>query len=289
MIPRFYSFPAPAKLNLFLHINSQRSDGYHELQTLFQFLDHSDTVDIAINQTTKIELLTPIKNVANSDNLLVKAALLLKTYASQHNPLLTHLGCDIKIVKVLPMGGGLGGGSSNAATILLALNKLWQLNYSTDVLATLGLKLGADVPVFVRGFAAYAEGVGEKLTPATPEECWYLVSKPNCSISTQAVFQSAELPRNTPKLNLAQIKVEQCHNDCQTAVIKSYPEVANLLADLVEYAPSQMTGTGACLFSRFNTKAEALTLQSKLPNEVYSFVAKGLNQSPLVKAIAAIN
>jgi len=285
----FYSFPSPAKLNLFLHINGQRRDGYHELQTLFQFLDYSDTINISVNESAHINLLTQIDSVANDDNLVIKAATLLKREACQRSPLLSRLGCDIRLTKILPMGGGLGGGSSNAATMLLALNKLWQLNYSTDYLANLGLKLGADVPVFVRGFAAYAEGIGEKLSPAFPNEYWYLVSKPNCSISTQAIFQSAELPRNTPKMNLAQIKVEQCNNDCQTAVIKSYPEVANLLADLVEYAPSQMTGTGACVFSRFNTKAEALTLQKKLPKGIFSFVAKGLNQSPLVKAIATID
>ncbi|MBL4909611.1 MAG: 4-(cytidine 5'-diphospho)-2-C-methyl-D-erythritol kinase [Alteromonadaceae bacterium] len=289
MSTKFYSFPSPAKLNLFLHINGQRSDGYHELQTLFQFLDHGDTIDISVNKSANINLLTPIKNVADRDNLLIKAALLLKTHTINNAQVQAQLGCDIKITKVLPMGGGLGGGSSNAATVLLALNKLWQLNHSIDILAQLGLKLGADVPVFVRGFAAFAEGVGEKLSPASPTEYWYLVSKPACSISTQAVFQSAELPRNTPKINLKQIKVEQCHNDCQIAVIKSHPEVANLLAWLVEYAPSRMTGTGACLFSRFTTKAEALTLQLKLPKGVYSFVAKGLNQSPLVKAIVAVN
>ncbi len=288
MSSTFYCFPSPAKLNLFLHVNNQRSDGYHELQTLFQFLDHSDSIEISPNKSKNIVLLTPIKNVNNNDNLIIKAASLLKQLATNQNAQQENLGCDIKINKILPMGGGLGGGSSNAATILVALNKLWHLNFSIDQLAELGLQLGADVPVFVRGFAAYAEGVGEVLSPASPKEYWYLVAKPNCAIATQAVFQSKHLPRNTPKIDFTKIKVEQSHNDCQTAVIKSYPEVANLLAWLVEYAPSQMTGTGSCLFSRFNTKTEALTVQAKLPNGIDSFVAKGLNQSPLVEAIAAI-
>jgi 4-diphosphocytidyl-2-C-methyl-D-erythritol kinase len=285
----FYTFPAPAKLNLFLHINKQRSDGYHELQTLFQFLDHCDTIEISINSTKKIQLLTPFNNVRHDDNLIVKAARLLKEQACKKSSQHDNLGCQIKITKILPMGGGLGGGSSNAATILLALNALWQLNFSSSTLAQLGLTLGADVPVFIHGHAAFAEGVGEKLTTTSPAEYWYLVSKANCSISTAAVFQAKELPRNTPKQALEQIKVEQCHNDCQTVVIKNYPEVANLLAWLVEYAPSRMTGTGACLFSRFNNKAEALALQEKLPSGVDSFVAKSLNRSPLVNTITALN
>ena len=280
---RFIKFPSPAKLNLFLHINGRRKDGYHELQTLFQFLDYGDTLDISSNTTGKIKLLTSFPTIKAEDNLIVKAADLLKDTAQN-----SQLGAQIKITKVLPMGGGLGGGSSNAATILVALNSLWHLNYSIDELAQLGLQLGADVPVFVRGFSAFAEGVGEKLSPATPTQYWYLVTKPNCSIATASIFKAPDLPRNTPKITANLYNVEHCHNDCQTVVEKQYPEVAKLLAWLVEYAPSQMTGTGACLFSRFSTEAEALNLQAKLPKEITSFVAKGLNQSPLVTTIAAL-
>jgi len=278
----FVDFPAPAKLNLFLHITGQRANGYHELETIFQFLDYGDTLSIAIDDSGEIELLTPIKDVDNADNLIIKAAKLLqqKTQCQQ--------GASITINKILPMGGGLGGGSSNAATILVALNALWKTQLSTEDLATIGLSLGADVPIFIHGFSAFAQGVGEILTPVQPKEYWYLVSKPLCSISTQAVFTSKDLPRNTPTLDLATLELETCHNDCQTMVIKNYPKVANLLAWLVEYAPSRMTGTGACIFTRFNSQQEALALQDKLPLGIESFVAQGINQSPLLDSVNKI-
>lgn len=287
----FHCFPAPAKLNLFLHIIGQRQDGYHQLQTIFQFLDHSDTLEINTTQGNKIELLTPINGVPDEDNLIVKAAKLLqkKIQSSSNRAEDSLLGAQIRITKILPMGGGLGGGSSNAATVLLALNSLWNANFSLAELAEFGLALGADVPIFIHGFAAFAEGVGEKLTPVSPQEYWYLVSKPNVSISTASVFTATDLIRNTPKVNLngdiTKLDIDLCHNDCQTFVIKAYPEVAKLLAWLVEYAPSRMTGTGACIFSRFASEKEACRIQSLLPKGISSFVAKGVNTSPLCNAI----
>lgn len=283
----FIKFSCPAKLNLFLHINGRRADGYHELQTLFQFLDHGDTLAISANNSGNIELLTKFSDVNPADNLIVKAAQLLRKEAIKFG-LTKSAGVKLKIDKKLPMGGGLGGGSSNAATTLLALNCLWGINFTINKLAELGLSLGADVPVFIHGFAAFAQGVGEQLTPANPKEYWYLVTKPNCSIATAEIFNAQGLTRNTAKLAFSEIDVKLCHNDCQSIATKLYPEVAKLLAWLVEYAPSQMTGTGACLFSRFDTQAEALLLQEKLPKGVYSFVAKGLNQSPLVQQIAVL-
>jgi len=287
-INKSIEFPAPAKINLFLHIVGQRDDGYHNLETLFQFLDHSDTITLTATEKTDIEMLTPIKGVANDDNLIIKAARLLKDKSN------SPFGVKISINKVLPMGGGLGGGSSNAATILIALNTLWQCNLSNSELATLGLSLGADVPIFIHGFAAFAQGVGEQLSAKSPLESWYLITKPACSISTQQVFTATDLPRNTPKLSSQILETrdflnESFHNDCQTLVIKQYPEVAKLLAWLVEYAPSRMTGTGACVFTRFSSQNEALTLQEKLPKGVSSFVAQGLNKSPLSKVIAELN
>jgi 4-diphosphocytidyl-2-C-methyl-D-erythritol kinase len=293
---QFHSFPAPAKLNLFLHIIGQRSDGYHQLETIFQFLDHSDTLDIKVTKGLDIELLTPIDGVLNEDNLIVKAARLLQNYILQNkkpknsvSSAEQQLGAQIKISKILPMGGGLGGGSSNAATILLALNTLWHAKLTIAELSKLGLSLGADVPIFINGFAAFAEGVGEELTPVYPKESWFLVSKPNISISTASVFTDADLIRNTPKVNLNddidKLDIDLCHNDCQSLVIKRYPEVAKLLAWLVEYAPSRMTGTGACIFSRFDTEQEACRIQSLLPKGIMSFVAKGLNTSPLKHVI----
>ncbi|WDE06891.1 4-(cytidine 5'-diphospho)-2-C-methyl-D-erythritol kinase [Thalassomonas viridans] len=284
----FLQFPSPAKLNLFLHVVGRRSDGYHELQTLFQFLDYGDTLNIRVTKGPDITLLTPIKGVAAEDNLIVKAARLLQQQARQQGH--TDLpGAEIKINKILPMGGGLGGGSSNAATVLVALNALWQLNLDTEKLATLGLSLGADVPIFVHGFAAYAEGVGEELTPRNPKEYWYLVSKPQCSISTVSVFTSPDLPRDTDQRLALNDDIDACRNDCQTMVIKHYPEVAKLLSWLLEYAPSQMTGTGACIFSRFDSKAEACRIQAQLPDGIESFVAKGINQSPLLPVIEALS
>lgn len=280
---KFISFPSPAKLNLFLHVVGQRPNGYHELETVFQFLDYGDTIQLRTNDSNNIDILTPIKGVEKTDNLIYKAAKILQDQVA------FSCGVEIKINKILPMGGGLGGGSSNAATILLALNKLWNINLPIKKLAELGLILGADVPIFIHGCAAFAQGIGEVLTPVSPVEYWYLVSKPNCSISTQDVFGSTELVRDTPRLLLNNIScdlnIDSCHNDCETIVIKNYPKVAKLLAWLIEYAPSRMTGTGACIFTRFNSENEAKKVQSTLPENIESFVAKGINQSPLINAI----
>ena len=300
-----FTYPSPAKLNLFLHVVGQRADGYHELETLFQFIDHSDTIKIVISDNPNIELLTPIDGVKNEDNLIVKAAYLLQDFIkenlNQKQSTVIH-GAKISIDKILPMGGGLGGGSSNAATILVALNELWQAHLSNEELAQLGLTLGADIPVFIHGYAAFAQGIGEKLTPVYPKECWYLVTQPEVSISTASVFTSIDLPRNTAKIASDDFNADykdedlfisptghedkdKYHNDCQTMVIKHYDQVANLLAWLVEYAPSRMTGTGACVFSRFSSQQEACDLQANLPVGISSFVAQGLNKSPLRSVI----
>jgi 4-diphosphocytidyl-2-C-methyl-D-erythritol kinase len=279
----FYQFPSPAKLNLFLHIVGRRADGYHELETVFQFLSLADNLSIRRTIDPSINLLTPIDGVRNDDNLIVRAAKLLQAKAQ------SPFGAEIKINKLLPMGGGLGGGSSNAATVLLALNLLWQSKLSYQQLAELGLQLGADVPIFIHGFAAFAQGIGEKLTPVYPDESIYLISKPNCSISTQQVFTAKDLTRNTATLasNAFDDKtyINGYHNDCQNLVINHYPEVAKLLAWLIEYAPSRMTGTGACIFSRFNSEQEAKRVQKLLPNTITSFVTKGINTSSLHSAL----
>jgi 4-diphosphocytidyl-2-C-methyl-D-erythritol kinase len=302
-----YTFPSPAKLNLYLHVVGQREDGYHELQTLFQFVEHSDTITISLdvqnpNNDIPIKLLTPLKNVKDEDNLILKAALLLREKALSEKGLIIknksflplNYTAEISINKILPMGGGLGGGSSNAATVLLALNTLWKINFSTQKLADLGLQLGADVPIFIHGYSAFAQGVGEKLIPVKPKEYWYLITKPDCSISTASVFQSKDLPRDTPRRNPLSDEVDlydidNWHNDCQEMVIKHYPEVAKLLSWLVEYAPSRMTGTGACIFSRFTSQEEANKVQNSLPSGTYSFVTRGVNTSPLRSIIEQLN
>lgn len=270
-----FRFPSPAKLNLFLYITGKRSDGYHELQTLFQFLDFGDELEIRPTDDGKITLFTPLENVATEQNLVYRAAKLLQQQTA------CKQGANISLTKRLPMGGGVGGGSSNAATVLVALNRLWQTGLSLEDLAQIGLSLGADVPIFVQGFAAFAEGVGEKLTPCSPPEKWYLVLKPKVSISTALVFNHPDLPRNTPKRSMAACLSSQWANDCEKIVRDQYPEVEELLSWLVQYAPSRLTGTGACVFAEFECEDDARLLLAQKPEYVEGFVAKGQNTSPL--------
>jgi 4-diphosphocytidyl-2-C-methyl-D-erythritol kinase len=277
-------WPAPAKLNLFLHVTGQREDGYHELQTLFQFIDRCDYLDFQITETAEIQLHSNMSDsVPDSDNLILKAAKSLKDYSGYHG------GAVIWLEKLLPMGGGLGGGSSDAATTLVALNALWNTRLSNAKLAELGLALGADVPVFINGLAAFAEGVGEKLQRATPEEHWYLVITPDTHVCTRSIFQHPDLPRCTPKLHLDTLMSNKWTNDCQNLVIKEHPQVANALSWLVEYAPSRMTGTGACVFGEFKHSQQAFDVLAQLPADMKGFVAKGLNTSPLLARLSKLD
>ncbi|MEZ8694030.1 4-(cytidine 5'-diphospho)-2-C-methyl-D-erythritol kinase [Vibrio splendidus] len=274
-------WPSPAKLNLFLYITGRRDNGYHELQTLFQFVEFGDELTVSANSETSSITITPeIPGVALEDNLIWKAATALQQYTS------TSFGADIELKKVLPMGGGIGGGSSNAATVLVALNYLWQLNLSDDQLTEIGLQLGADVPVFVRGHAAFAEGVGEQLQPANPDEKWYLVAKPQVSIATVDIFTHSELTRNTPKRALATLLEQEYVNDCEKIVRMLYPEVDKQLSWLLQYAPSRLTGTGSCVFAEFSSKKEAESVLEQLPDTVSAFVARGRNISPLKETLA---
>ncbi|EMF0717938.1 4-(cytidine 5'-diphospho)-2-C-methyl-D-erythritol kinase [Citrobacter freundii] len=278
-------WPSPAKLNLFLYITGQRADGYHTLQTLFQFLDYGDDMTIALRNDGEIHLLTAVDGVAHEDNLIVRAARLLMKTASDRGQLPSGSGADISIEKRLPMGGGLGGGSSNAATVLVALNHLWQCGLSIDELADMGLTLGADVPVFVRGHAAFAEGVGEILTPVNPAEKWYLVAHPGVSIPTPVIFQDPELPRNTPKRSIETLLKCEFGNDCEVIARKRFREVDAALSWLLEYAPSRLTGTGACVFAEFDTESRARQVLEQAPEWLEGFVAKGVNLSPLHRAM----
>lgn len=273
-------WPSPAKLNLFLYITGRRPNGYHDLQTLFQFLDHGDELTITANNSGNITLSPGLANVALEDNLIYKAAMALKN-ASQ-----SPLGADIKLHKVLPMGGGIGGGSSNAATTLVALNYLWQTGLSDDQLAEIGLALGADVPVFTRGFAAFAEGVGEELSAVEPEEKWYLVVRPAVSIATKDIFTHSDLVRNTPKRDLASLLATPYENDCEKIVRSLYPEVDQQLSWLLQYAPSRLTGTGSCVFAEFSSRKDAQAVFAQLSDNVLAFVAQGRNVSPLRKTLA---
>ena len=268
-------FPCPAKLNLFLYINNKRADGYHELQTLFQFLDFGDWLNVRVREDGEIHLQTAIADLPVEQNLIYRAARLLQQATG------CPLGADLALNKILPIGGGVGGGSSNAATTLVALNHLWQTGLSTEQLAQLGLQLGADVPIFVHGKAAFAEGVGEQISYCAPPEKWFVVLKPEVSISTAVVFGDPDLTRNTPKKSLAELLNQPYANDCEKVVRNHYPEVEDLLDWLLQYAPARLTGTGACVFAEFdNQQAAQQVLQAK-PDNLFGFVAQGLNLSPL--------
>lgn len=277
------AWPAPAKLNLFLHVNGRRPDGYHELQTLFIFLEHGDTLHVEVlDGSLELTLSPALPGVPDEDNLIIRAARMLQAR------LPSPKGARITLTKRLPMGGGIGGGSSDAATTLVALNELWQAGLDTEALAAMGVALGADVPVFVRGVAAFAEGVGEKLQPVTLPERWYLVVKPDCHVATAAIFKDPDLPRNTPKMGLQDLLAGEWKNDCEGLVKKRHPEVANALGWLLEYAPSRMTGTGACVFAAFEDESLAREVLAKLPDGLAGFVAKGVNISPLANTLQQV-
>ncbi|WP_253377529.1 4-(cytidine 5'-diphospho)-2-C-methyl-D-erythritol kinase [unidentified bacterial endosymbiont] len=280
-------WPSPGKLNLFLYIIGQRADGYHSLQTLFQFLNYGDTVSITPRNDGEICLLTPVEGVEHDDNLIILAARLLMKAAAQTGRLPAGSGADLAVEKRLPMGGGLGGGSSNAATVLVALNHLWGCGLSKDELAALGLTLGADVPVFIHGHAAFAEGVGEILTAVEPEEKWYLVAQPGVSIPTPVIFKDPDLKRDTPARSIETLLNCEFSNDCEDIARKRFREVDAVLSWLLEYAPSRLTGTGACVFAEFDTESAARQVLEQAPVWLHGFVARGVNTSPLQQAILA--
>lgn len=282
------TWPSPAKLNLFLYITGRRSDGYHELQTLFQFLDYGDEITITTRQDNQLRLITEMPGIEPQNNLILKAAQALQQYCLQHCPQAAPFGADISIKKILPMGGGIGGGSSNAATVLIGLNYHWNTQLSDELLAEMGKQLGADVPVFVKGQAAFAEGIGEILTPATPEEKWYLVAHPGIEIPTPTIFTDPELNRNSPKRPLAALLLAPYANDCELIARKRFREVEQLVSWLLQYAPSRLTGTGACIFSEFKTETEAVKVYNEAPPWVQGFIARGVNESPLHRFRAGI-
>ncbi|TDV69751.1 4-(cytidine 5'-diphospho)-2-C-methyl-D-erythritol kinase [Pseudomonas sp. LP_7_YM] len=276
------TLPAPAKLNLMLHILGRRPDGYHELQTLFQFLDYGDELSFALREDGEVRLQTEIVDVPHDSNLIVKAARALKEQSG------SPLGADIWLKKVLPMGGGIGGGSSDAATTLLGLNHLWHLDWDEDRLATLGLTLGADVPVFVRGHAAFAEGVGEILTPVNPEEPWYIVLVPQVSVSTAEIFSDPLLTRDTAPIKVRPVPKGNSRNDCLPVVARRYPDVRNALNLLGKFTEAKLTGTGSCVFGAFPNKAEADKVSALLTETLTGFVAKGSNISMLHRKLQTL-
>ncbi|MET0355624.1 MAG: 4-(cytidine 5'-diphospho)-2-C-methyl-D-erythritol kinase [Cellvibrio sp.] len=276
------SLLSPAKLNLFLHITGRRPDGYHNLQTLFQLLDYGDTLSFTLRNDNQITLTPAIPGVAFEDNLIIKAVRILQQHAN------VDLGVDIQLKKRLPMGGGIGGGSSNAATTLVALNYLWQCGFNSEQLQVFGLQLGADVPVFVNARTAWAEGVGETLQPIEMPENWFLVAQPDCHVSTQAVFSHKDLTRDSPAIKVAAFLEQGGQNACQALVRKLYPQVDEALNWFAKHGYSaKLTGTGACVFTQFATAEAAQQVLACLPKHLPGFVAQGVNQSPLYSLISS--
>jgi 4-diphosphocytidyl-2-C-methyl-D-erythritol kinase len=269
------AWPAPAKLNLMLRIVGRRPDGYHLLQTVFQFLDYSDELWFTPREDGVIEREGDVSGVPPDADLTVRAARLLQQVTG------TRQGATLRIVKNLPMGGGLGGGSSDAATVLVALNHYWRTGLSLAELAKLGLQLGADVPVFVHGQAAWAEGVGERLTPIDLAEPWFVILKPACHVATGAVFNDPELTRNSSLITIADFVKGVGGNDCEAVVYRRYPEVAAAAAWLAQHGTARLTGTGACVFAAFPDKVNARRVLAQLPTNWAGWMARGCNRSPL--------
>jgi 4-diphosphocytidyl-2-C-methyl-D-erythritol kinase len=269
---------APAKLNLFLHVVGRRADGYHLLQTVFRFIDFSDRLHFFLREDGNIRLRSPLPGVPEETDLCIRAARLLQQKSA------VTLGVEIALEKRIPMGGGLGGGSSDAATTLLALNRLWGLGWKKDQLLKLAPELGADVPVFIFGESAFAEGIGEQLTPICLPAAWYLVLTPPVSVSTAQVFTSKELTRNTIPIKIPPFSVEHGHNDLEPVVCRAYPEVAHYLEwlrRLNSCRKAAMTGSGACVFAEFATESEARAALTRLPTGMEGFVAQGLDRHPM--------
>ena len=269
------AWPAPAKLNLFLHMVGRRADGYHLLQTVFIFLDHGDSLDFALREDGVVVLENPLPGVPPEHDLTVRAARLLQEAAG------VRQGATIRLEKRLPMGGGLGGGSSDAATTLVALNHLWQAGLSRPELERLALRLGADVPIFVHGHAAFAEGVGERFTDVVVPEAWYLVLVPPVGVPTAQIFAAADLCRDTPAIKAEVWRPGTGHNDMEPVAVRLYPVVGEYLDMLRPYGMPRMSGSGACVFAAFPDAASANAAQQGLPAGVRSFVARGLTRHPL--------
>jgi 4-diphosphocytidyl-2-C-methyl-D-erythritol kinase len=280
MMDSLHGCLAPAKINLFLHVVGRRADGYHLLQTVFQFVDLCDELRFTPRTDGEVRLLTPLPGVTPEQDLCVRAARALQAHAA------CTAGVDIELVKRIPMGGGLGGGSSDAATTLLVLNRLWGVNAPQAVLAGLGLALGADVPVFIGGQAAFAEGVGEQLTPVEPDEPWYLIIDPGVPVATARVFADPKLTRNTPPLTISGLRSRPVHNDCLPIARALYPPVDAAWRWLSRHGEARLSGTGGCLFARFETPAPAERVLAQLPAPWRGWVVRGLNRHPLHAQLA---
>jgi len=275
-------WPAPAKLNLFLHINGRRADGYHDLQTVFQLLDWGDEIGLEVTDDPRIERIEGPADIDPATDLAVRAALALQRATGARQ------GARIRVRKRVPVGGGLGGGSSDAATVLMVLNRLWGTSLGPAELARLGLELGSYVPIFVHGSSAWAEGRGEKLTPVELPEAWYLVLHPGVAVATAEIFQAPELTRNSPIITIRALSPGQTRNDCEPVVRSRYPAVAAALDWLGARAAARLSGTGSCVFASFASAADAERVAARVPDEWSARVARGLDRSPLLAALESI-
>lgn len=282
--------PAPAKLNLFLHINGRRDDGYHLLQTVFQLLDHGDTLHFALRDDHLLRRVTDLPGVPEEQDLIIRAAKLLQAEVQRRTGALPR-GVDIAIDKVLPMGGGLGGGSSDAATTLMALNRLWNADLSREELMALGLPLGADIPFFIFGENAFAEGVGEDMQPVSTPDCWYVVIEPGVHVPTAAIFSAEGLTRDTAAVTIADFSRHLAErntamgfgkNDLQQVASSLFKPVADTVEWLNAYGEARMTGSGACVFGAFSSSEEADRVLSNVPPVWSAWKAKALSKHPII-------
>jgi 4-diphosphocytidyl-2-C-methyl-D-erythritol kinase len=276
-------WPAPAKLNLMLRITGQRDDGYHLLQTVFQFIDLCDWITFHPVDDGRVYLQKTLPGVPEVEDLTVRAAKLLQTEAA------CEQGVCIEVEKNLPMGGGLGGGSSDAATTLVVLNKLWELNLSIEKLMELGLTLGADVPVFVYGYSSWAEGVGEKLEKIDIPEQWLVVIKPNCHVNTKEIFSTKDLTRDSKSITIVDFIAGHHQNDCLDVVRSIYQPVKDALVELSGFSEARLTGTGACVFAQFDSEEAAVSAYRSLHKKWQAYLVKGLNESPLFSKLKSCN
>lgn len=285
--------PAPAKLNLFLHVNGRRADGYHLLQTVFQLIDHGDTLHFTLRGDQQIRRVTELPGVPEESDLIIRAARLLQAEVLRRTGALPA-GVDIAIDKILPMGGGLGGGSSDAATTLMALNHLWRAGLSKDELMALGLPLGADIPFFIFGQTAFAEGVGEAMRPVKAPDCWYVVIEPGVAVPTAAIFCSEYLTRDTPAVIITDFSSHLENriglkgfgkNDLQQVATKLFPPVAEAIEWLGAYGDARMTGSGACVFSAVATENEADAVLARVPVKWKAWKAKALERHPIIEKL----
>ena len=275
------AWSAPAKLNLMLHVIGRRQDGYHELQTVFQLIDLCDRIEITVRTDGSISRPAGPAGVPEAEDLVVRAAKALQQESG------TRLGAEISVKKRIPLGGGMGGGSSDAATTLLALNQMWKLGYTSEQIGTFGTTLGADVPIFVAGRSSWAEGIGEKLTPVSlGSESWYLVIFPGVSVPTATVFQAAELTRNSPPTTMRGFLETGGRNDCEAVVRARFPAVHEALDWLARYGAARLTGTGSCVFAKFRSASDGERVAAQVLDEWRAWVARGLDSSPLLEELA---